>query len=192
MVEHAQVLGSNADNSDLDLLRGVAGGDEGALRAMYVRHGPRILSYLIGRLGDRHVAEEVLQDVMMAVWNGAASFRGESKVQTWLLAIARHLAINSQRGSRLECAIFDEAIPADNPEPFEALVLRSDLAEVCSALKRLPADQRETLELLFYHGLTGPEAAALMRVARGTVKSRLHRARAALRRLLRSKEDANA
>ena len=62
MVEQSQMLGAKTDNADLDLLRAVAGGDERALHELYARHGPYLLSYLIGKLGNRHLAEEVLKN----------------------------------------------------------------------------------------------------------------------------------
>lgn len=191
MAERAWTVQSRADDPDLTLLRAMANGDERALDELYTRHGPGLLVYLNGRLGDRQLAEEVLQDVMLAAWQGAARFRGESRVYTWLLAIARHRAINAQRRRELPRAPLDEAA-AGGIGPLEALERDAEGAEVQKALRKLPADQRETLELIFYHGLSGPEAAAVLGIAPGTVKSRLHRARAALRKLLRPEEAARA
>jgi len=186
-----QGLDTAAQISDQDLLRAVAGGDQEALRRLYARHGSYILSYLIGQLENRSQAEEVLQDVMLAVWNGAARFRGHSKVRTWMLTIARNQAISARRKRRLPIIELDETLPASGNTAFQALEQRTEMADVVSALQQLPADQRETLELVFYHGLSGPEAASVLGVAHGTVKSRLHRARIALRRLMHP-EDVNA
>ena len=192
MVEQSQMLGAKTDNADLDLLRAVAGGDERALHELYARHGPYLLSYLIGKLGNRHLAEEVLQDVMMGVWRGAAGFRGDSRVRTWLLAIARRQAINAQRRHKVFCIPLDEANFASDPVLSKALDAHAEAADVRAALQRLSPSQRETLELVFYHGLTGPEAAQVLGIAQGTVKSRLHRAKLALKRLLRPREDTHA
>jgi RNA polymerase sigma-70 factor (ECF subfamily) len=82
---------------DLCLVRAMAEGDTHALDQLYARHGPGLLVFLVGQLGDRQVAEEVLQDVMLVAWQGAAAFRGDSRVHTWLLVIARHRAINLLR-----------------------------------------------------------------------------------------------
>ena len=106
-----QCLDAAAPISDRDLLRAVAGGDQQALRQLYALHGPCVLAYLMGQLGDRSLAEEVLQDVMLAVWNGAARFRGDSKVRTWLLAIARNQAISARRKRRVRLVALDEALP---------------------------------------------------------------------------------
>lgn len=169
---------------DGGLLRAMANGDVRALDDLYARHGRRLLSYLVGLLGDRQLAEEVLQDVMLAAWRGAGQFRGESQVYTWLLAIARLQALGALRRRKFTSVPLDENLPdgdSGQPAAFDREALRA-------ALKRLPTDQRETLELIFYHELTGVEAAAVLGVAPGTIKSRLSRAKSTLRGLLRREE----
>lgn len=175
----------DGDAVDARLVRAVAGGDPGALEALYARHGLRLLSYLAGQVGDRALAEEVLQDVMLAVWRGASNFRGDCRVTTWLLAIARRRAISARQGRAPAHAPLSDQFPTGDTGPQEALERRADRDAVRAALDRLPADQRETLELVFYHGLSGPEAAEVLGIAPGTVKSRLHRAKRHLERLLR-------
>ena len=192
MSEQAWPAQCGADDPDMMLVWAMAHGDEKALDELYARHGASLLVYLIGRMGDRQLAEDVLQEVMLAAWKGASRFRGESKVRTWLLAIARHRAINAQRGHRLPCTRLDETIATSDVGPLDALVRDVERDETRMALQELPPDQQETLELIFYHGLSGPEVAAIQGVAPGTVKSRLHRAKAALRKLLSSKETTNA
>jgi len=178
--------------TDLGLIERIGRGDAAALEALYARHGHSLLAYLIGQVSDRQLAEEVLQDVMLAVWRGAARFRGESAVTTWLLAIARRKAITARQRRPPPEQALDEQTAADDSGPLEVLEHQSDRAAVRAALRALPDDQRETLELVFFHGLTGPQAAAVMGVAPGTVKSRLHRAKAVLERVLRLRENADA
>lgn len=177
------------EDPDRELLQAVAAGDARALDELYARHGTQILAYLIGQLGDRQLAEEVLQDVMLAAWKGARNFRGESRVRTWLLAIARHRAINARRRRVLPSAPLHEQTGAQLSGPSEIAERNDERAAVQLALRLLPADQRETLELVFFHGLSGPETAEVLGVAVGTVKSRLHRAKAALRDLLRGAQE---
>ncbi len=178
---------AHPDDYDQHLVRAIAAGDVLAMDTLYERHGLGVLNYLVGQLEDRQHAEEILQDVMMAVWKGAASFRGDSQVRTWLLAIARHRALNARQRRRPTHAPLHEDIQAESHETLEGAATRMHIQQ---GLRQLPAEQRETLELVFYHGMTGPEAAALLGVSPGTVKSRLHRAKAALRDMLR-KEDVN-
>jgi RNA polymerase sigma-70 factor, ECF subfamily len=170
---------------DRHLVRSIASGDVQAMDSLYERHGLRVLNYLVGQLGDREHAEEILQDVMLAVWQGAANFRGDSQVRTWLLGIARYRALNARQRRPPSHMLLDEDF-----HHIDHLTDHSERDTMQQGLRQLPADQRETLELIFYHGLTGPEAAAILGVSHGTVKSRLHRAKAVLRELLR-KEDAN-
>jgi RNA polymerase sigma factor (sigma-70 family) len=191
MAEQTWTMPLASSDPDLTLIRAIAGGDERALDELYARHGPALLAYLVGRLGDRGWAEEVLQDVMLAAWDGAARFRGQSRVCTWLLAIARYRAINAQRRRALPRVPLDEAGVACHDSPLGALERKATQDQVRRALGRLPDDQRETLELIFYHQLTGPEAAVVLDVAPGTIKSRLHRAKAALRQWLQAEDIAD-
>ncbi len=189
--------GNAQDSHDADaetdhaLILRIAAGDSRALEALYQRHGLALLRYLTGQVADRTQAEEALQDVMLAVWRGAAGFRSESSVRTWLISIARHRAINvrTRHVSPDHDSFADaESTALDAPPLIDNLVQQSEFGELRAAIRQLPAAQRETLELVFYHALSGPEAAHVMGVAHGTVKSRLHRALATLRNLLKEAE----
>ncbi len=172
------------DRIDQALVQAIASGDSHALEALYRRHGSGILSYIMGQVSDRALAEEVLQDVMLAVWNSAANFRGESKVTTWMIAITRKRAISARQKLPSTEAPLGDHVAAHDPGPLETLERQTDQETIQAALRHLPADQRETLELIFFHGLSGPEAADVLGVAPGTVKSRLNRAKTTLRRIL--------
>lgn len=176
---------SPTPDPDLLLIRAMAQGDKRAVSELYTRHGSYLLSYLIGQLGgDRQLAEEVLQDVMLAAWNGAGGFRAESKVKTWLVAIARLKALNVRRKHTLTNTLLHDNIRSDETGQIKKVERADEREAVRRALKQLPADQRETLELIFFHELTGPEAAEVLGVSPGTVKSRIHRAKQALRGIL--------
>lgn len=177
-----------APDPDLPLVQAMARGETAALEALYARYGGGVLAYLVRRLGDRTLAEEVLQDVMLAAWRAADGFRGAARVRTWLLTIAHHRAVNASRRRRLPQVSLDapDSQPAGTAAAMTAVpaggvdgrvTARVDLR---AGLRRLPADQRATLALVFFHGLSIEDAAAVLGVAPGTVKSRLHRARRAL------------
>jgi RNA polymerase sigma-70 factor (ECF subfamily) len=174
-------------DADTALVRRVADGDIEAHRLLYERFGREILAYLVGRLGDRPAAEELLQEIMLDLWHrSAARFRGESRVRTWLLAIAHHRACNElRRRSRLtvaeDPAAIADAVPAGRGGRPSGPGRPDDLIDLEQAIVRLPEIQRAALELVFYHGLSIEEAAAVMDCAPGTVKSRLSRAKTQLR-----------
>jgi RNA polymerase sigma-70 factor (ECF subfamily) len=147
---------------------------------------------LVQQLSDPHIAEEVLQDVMLAVWKSAATFRGDSKVYTWMLAIARHRAVTERQRKPRHQVDLNEELAADGISPPEVYERQSERERAYRALHNLPPEQRETMELIFYHGLTGPEVAQIMNVSVGTVKSRLRLAKAALHKCLTLKEVQDA
>lgn len=174
------------DDPDYPLVQGMANGDVSALDELYARRGPSILSFLMTQVDSRQVAEEVLQDVMLAAWRNAGQFRGDSSVRTWLLVIARNRAMNTHRKRKLPLVTLDEAFGTFGQDtgPLEKLEKKDTQAKVRNALSQLPAQQREVLVLVFYHQLSGPEVAQVLGINEGTVKSRLHRAKEALRRIL--------
>jgi RNA polymerase sigma-70 factor (ECF subfamily) len=169
------------------LLRRIAGGDRQALAHLYRRHGPSVLAHITMVVDDRSLSEEVLQDTMLAVWRGAASFRGEAKVRTWLIAIARRQIRDRLRRKQL-VAVDESALnerPAWEPGP-EKLAL--DRIEVANAMGTLGLRHREVLGLVFGAGLTLAEVAELLEVPIGTIKSRLAASRTALMRALNERD----
>jgi len=183
---------SRAEDPDWALIRAIARGDERALERLYQSYGPGLLVYLSGRLGDSHLAEEVLQDVMLAVWRAAPRFRFESKLRTWLFAIARNRAINAYQRKRAP-----DHLPIEQANRFSGSEMRpldtrqEKRSTLLEALQNLPRQQRETLELVFMHNFSIQETAMILDVAPGTIKSRLHRAKTALRHDLSDQENAD-
>lgn len=173
-------------DDDLALLRAVAQGDAPALEELYRRHARSLFAYIYTRLRDEQLAEETLQDVMLVLWRSAGNFRADASVRTWLFAVARkRCATMWRRRPRDLPLLAEELLPAaDTPGPEEKTISAFSRGAVRAALEQLPAHQRETVELVYLHGLSGPEAAAVMRVPVGTVKSRLSRALKALAPLL--------
>lgn len=164
---------------DRELLSRVAEGDEAAFRRLYERYATRVFRYALTILRDRHLAEEVVQESMVAVWNGARTFRGTSQVSTWIFGIARNqahaLLRREARGART---------------PNEPLVLPDPAGEVERedrvrlAVDRLPPEQREVVFLAFYEGLSYREIAQMLGVPEGTVKSRMYYAKRNLAEVL--------
>ncbi|HEV7216562.1 MAG TPA: sigma-70 family RNA polymerase sigma factor [Chloroflexota bacterium] len=170
--------------TDDALLRRLQAGDATALEALSQLHGAALFGYLLAITSDRSLAEEVLQDTLLVVWRSASGFRGSASVRTWLFAIARRQARDRSRRRRLPIAGDKERAAAVDPAPGpeQRAMQRADLADLVQAIKELPLLQREVLALIFVHQLTYEEAAQVLAVPLGTVKSRLSLARRALHR----------
>jgi RNA polymerase sigma-70 factor, ECF subfamily len=174
---------------DAALLRRIGQGDEDAMAAFYREHARVVLAQVLLVVGERVLAEEIVQDTMLAVWRGAGSFRGESSARSWLIAIARRQTRDRLRSRRLR--VVDDAFLADQPSsgpgPEVMALDRAELAEVTAAIRELAAPHREVLGLVFGSGLSLPEVAGVLEIPVGTVKSRLTAARTALGRILNEK-----
>ncbi|MEV0582267.1 RNA polymerase sigma factor [Nonomuraea sp. NPDC050310] len=164
--------------ADAALLAAIGEGDTAALHALYERYGGPLFGFLYRLAGDRGTAEEILQDTLLAVWRSAHSFQGRSSPSTWLFGVARRQAHNRLR-------LMPPPVPAEpyeladpEPGPEEAAV---GAERVQRALRRLPLQQREVLALSVLEDLSHQEIAEILAIPVGTVKSRLHHARATLR-----------
>jgi RNA polymerase sigma-70 factor (ECF subfamily) len=180
---------ANPACDDVPLLDRIGQGDESAMAEFYREHGRVVLAQVLLVTGERALAEEIVQDTMLAVWRGAGSFRGESSARSWVIAIARRQTRDRLRRKRLR--VVDDAFLADQPGPGpgpEVTALdRAELAEVRDAIRELAPAHREVLGLVFGSGLSLPEVAGVLEVPVGTVKSRLFAARGALSRVLDEK-----
>ena len=145
-----------------------------------------LLAFLNARVDNLTLAEELVQDVMLAAWEHAARFEARSKVKTWLLVIARNRAINTYRKRRLPVIDISDVfhLRSEDTGPTESMEKHEQAEQVRQAIRQLPEAQREVLTLVFYHQLTGPEVAEVLGISEGTVKSRLHRAKEVLKRVL--------
>jgi len=178
------------ERSDEDLLAALVARDASALEELYARYGRLAFALAVHITLAPEIAEEVVQEAFLAVWRGAGSYQaGRSSVRTWLLSITHHRAIDAvrRRAARVQQAPLEEAMAIGDPSVADvwAEVARSlDAAQLRRALGALPAEQRESIELAYFQGLTYPEIAERMNVPLGTVKSRLRLGLARLRALL--------
>jgi RNA polymerase sigma-70 factor, ECF subfamily len=180
-------------DDDLDTIRRIASGDRHALAELHARHRQTVFRYVLQLTPDRGLAEEILQDTLVAVWKGARTFEGRSSVRTWLLGIARRQAHNALRQRGLTLAAESELadLPARDPEPEAAAIASAEREELVEAFGRLGPVHREVLVLILVDDLSYQEAAAVLGVPIGTVKSRLSNARSAMRALLQAREGAD-
>ena len=182
---------------DLALIRGMAGGSEPALSTLYDRwHG--VVSALADRiLADADEADDVVEETFWQAWRNAGRYDpSRGSVQTWLLTIARTRSLDRLRARRRRR---EESADADGPDGTPSIASAAadptgdastgaELGEqrqiVRAALAKLPAEQRATLELAYFGGLSQSEIAAEMNEPLGTVKTRTRMALQKLREAL--------
>jgi RNA polymerase sigma-70 factor (ECF subfamily) len=164
------------------LIRRIAAGEEAALRDLFEVHGQRMYAYALRVLGDPSAADDVVQESLVAVWQGAARYRGDGRPAAWLMGIVHFKALNALRRKPLESLEETENdLPAKGMLPEEKTSKREQRAVLHNAIAHLSADHRAVLELVFYGGMSLHEIAEVLDCPLGTVKSRLAYARASLR-----------
>jgi RNA polymerase sigma-70 factor, ECF subfamily len=140
-----------------------AGEDESAVRALYRAYGGGLYGFALRRLGDRGLAEEVVQDVLTRVWRSARDFDpARASFRTWVYGIARNALIDVERRRAVRP-------PMAPDEPIERAMQRWHVQD---ALSHLKPEHRSVLDLVYYQGLTMQAAAERMGLPVGTVKSR--------------------
>ena len=181
---------TQTDSEEVELLHGVARGDERAFAALYDRYSAILFGLLLRILHDRPEAEDVLQEVFLQIWQRASNFDAErGRPFTWLVTLARSRAIDRLRatGSRERAA---QAAAGESPEPVadaEKEAARSEEGQVVrAALAEIPEEQRRALLLAYFEGLSQSEIAARLNQPLGTVKTRMRSGMMRLRELLRA------
>lgn len=166
-----------------DLLDGVAGGDRGAVMALYDRFAPALMAVALRVTGSRAEAEDVLQDVFARVWREAVTFdRARGTAAAWLVTLARNRAIDTVRARKRRRGHEDdlgrdEPVTLDAPASPEASVVDAERSvAVRAALDTLRPEQRAVLELAYFGGLSHSEIAARLGQPLGTVKTRIAQA----------------
>ena len=175
------------DSSDAELLRLVASGDEDALRQLFDRHGGWLLLRLRRRTSDEGLVAEVLQDTFVAVWQSARKWRGDGEVGAWLWGIAIRRLISRLRLHGQPTPATDDLIAASSPlvqSAEDELLLGVEHGDVGDALQSLSPQLRAVVQATVLDGLTTREAAHLLGLRPGTVKTRMMRARQTLRKEL--------
>ena len=178
---------ASTPESEAALLRRIAAKDRRAFEALYHAYYRRLFAYLFKTIRRPDLSEEVLDDVMLAVWTGAAGFDGRSRPSTWIFGIAYHKALKAlarQERHRTESEEPDAEEPMTGEGP-EGLLARREMADLLErALRALPLEQRTVVELTYYHGFSYQEIAEIMGCPVNTVKTRMFHARRRLRELL--------
>ncbi|MFI9270013.1 RNA polymerase sigma factor SigM [Kitasatospora sp. NPDC052896] len=178
--------------SDAELLARHVAGDPTAFGRLVERHRERLWAVAVRTLGDREEAADALQDALVSAFRSAGGFQGRSAVTTWLHRIVVNACLDRARRAavRRTTPLDDDPQKLDalvgSAEPTDVQVVRHELRrELATALAALPAEQRAALVLVDMQGYPVAEAAEVLGVAVGTVKSRCARGRARLLPLVR-------
>lgn len=166
--------------SDTELIAAAQSGDRRAVEELLARYQERIYRFGLRMCGDEESAREVLQETMLAAFRNLPGFRGQASLSTWLYQIARSFCIKARRGVRPGVPL-DAELPDQGPAPDMQAHARQIGQALANAIRALPAEQREVLVLRDVEGLSAQEAADVIGIDVGALKSRLHRARMTLR-----------
>lgn len=177
------------EEPDAELVRRFREGDQGAFDEIVLRHRDSVYRFVRARLGALRVeAEDITQDVLVLAYRRLARFEGRSRLRTWILGVAVNVCRERRRAAAsrppgLDREVESEPLRAlpDGSPGLEAALEKRELQEaVRSAIEALAPHHREAILLREIEGLSYEEMAELLEVPVGTVRSRLHNARAAL------------
>jgi RNA polymerase sigma-70 factor, ECF subfamily len=177
-------------------VRDAANGDQSALAKLYDSTNRMVYGLILRIVSNNHTAEEVLLDVYLQIWRKAETYSSsKGTVLAWLFTIARSRAIDVLRSRASKESGQQEPLDtaatavdrSPSPEENSAIAQRRQYVQQC--LAELPAEQRETIELAYFRGLSHSEIAETLRQPLGTVKTRVRLGMARLRESLRRYED---
>lgn len=164
---------------DTALMKRIASGDKAAMHVLFSKHHISVYRFVLQRLRDKALAEDVTSDVFLEVWRQARLFQGRSAVLTWMLAIARHKAFAVR--PRLDQLPIDESgaeeirDSADAPDMVLQTRERARLVRKC--LAKLSVQHREIIDLIYYQEQSVQEVAIILGIPRNTAKTRMFYAR---------------
>lgn len=170
---------------DESLLPRLAAGDRAALDRLYDRYAGPTYALILRIVADRQLAEDLLQEVFLRVWQRAGSYQVErGRSLTWVLSIAHNLAIDEMRRQRRrpqgaeereDASVTDllAAVPTLEPGPDQVVWEQQRRAQIAGALAKLPEAQRVLIELAYFEGYTQSQLATRLGEPLGTIKTRL-------------------
>ena len=183
------------DSEDDDLLQRVTQGSPRAFEALYDRYSRLAFAIALRVLTDQTAAEEVVQDAFLAVWSKTLMYRADlGTVRTWIATIVRNRAIDRvRRDQRRDMYELHVEVPVERPglsDTWAEVAAELSREQIQLALHALPVEQRQTLELAYWSGLTQREISEQRHVPVGTVKGRARLGLLKLRGTLKSEEEA--
>jgi len=177
------------NQSDEWLMGQVAAGKRDCLEVLVRRHATQLLTYLARMCGDGHRAEELVQEVFLAVWTKRKTYKLHKPFKAWLYTIATNRCRSAFRGAKGKpMASLDDTAgvspETDGPNPIESAVGAENASLVTAAVAELPQQQRMVVTLRIWGGMSYAEIATAAGRNEATVRSHMHRALASLRKSL--------
>lgn len=177
---HTNKQDRNVQDDLGELFQQVSVGDRKAFHELYLLTHEQVYSYLFRYLQDRDLVDDVLMDTYVEVWKNASKFKYQSRVTTWIVGIARNLAMNHYRRTRKLEELTEEhsslAMYYDDDSDLNSLLSK--------ALGRLPENHREVLGLVLLPEFTYQQISDVLEIPLNTVKSRIYYAKGALKKVL--------
>ncbi len=169
-----------------DLVRRAQRGDTRAFEMLVERHLGQVRRLARAFARDGLEADDIAQEALIKVYRSIGRYRFEASFSTWLFTVIRSSFLDARKTrQRRERAVADVGAPLAPASPDEALQRQQERQTLWDAIAQVPPELRTTMVLFDVEGMSYEEVAAIERVPLGTVKSRLHRGREHLRRLLR-------
>ena len=168
--------------SDAEIIARIYSGDEGAMASLYDRYSHVVYAVALRVLSDSTAAEDILQDVFLQLWRNPQAFNASrGSLAAWLAVIARNRAIDQLRKKRPEAEAAETVIAVD-PELQNTAERNQTIEKVRIVLAGMPAEQRSSLEMAFFEGLTHVEIAGKTGQPLGTIKTRIRSGLSAVRK----------
>ena len=188
VAENTRELSQASASSEAQLIRRVGQRDPEAFAALYDCYSKPLYSFVLRILNDPQEAEDVLQEVFLRIWEKASCFdEAAGKPFTWAISITRNKAIDRLRTRQRKLQVFGETDDSDvvvsgpGETQRDENVWRDLVAQIRRVVEELPGEQRESIELAFFNGLTHMEIARALEEPLGTVKARIRRGMLRLR-----------
>jgi RNA polymerase sigma-70 factor (ECF subfamily) len=168
-----------AETTDQALMLAVREGDVEKLGILFERHHAQLFNFLLRLTGNRHLSEDLVQEVFVRLLKYRHTYRGQSQFTTWMFQIARNARIDHFRRSPREDASIDDCVQefvSLSPTPAENAEKREEMRTLLDAISRLPEERREVLLLRGIQGLKFEEIAEALKCSVNTIKGRAFRA----------------
>lgn len=172
------------NSKDFELMKRISEGDENAFKELFEETHKKVYSYLFRLFKDKNLTEDTLVDTYTEVWRNSGHFRGEARLLTWIIGIARNLAMNKFKELKFHECIDD--LPNILTYSFSPETeITEKRALIKEALSKLSIKHREVLDLVFFQEMTYKEVSKILKIPVNTVKTRVFYAKEELKNILK-------